>query len=111
MTVNFGRFPWIVKGVERRNRRFLASQVKDPETRRRLTPDYGMGCKRPSVSNDYLRAFNRDNVDLVTEPIERISARGIRTADGEEREVDALILDRLRPLPTHRRIDGRRDGQ
>jgi cation diffusion facilitator CzcD-associated flavoprotein CzcO len=92
MTVNFGRFPWIAKGVERRNRRFLARQVKDPETRRRLTPDYGMGCKRPSVSNDYLRTFNRDNVDLVTEPIERITARGIRTADGEEREVDALIL-------------------
>jgi cation diffusion facilitator CzcD-associated flavoprotein CzcO len=92
MTVNFGRFPWIVKGAERRNRRFLASQVRDPETRRKLTPDYGMGCKRPSVSNDYLRTFNRDNVDLVTEPIERVTARGIRTSDGEEREVDALIL-------------------
>jgi cation diffusion facilitator CzcD-associated flavoprotein CzcO len=92
MTVNFGRFPWIVKGVERRNRRFLASQVKDPETRRKLTPDYGMGCKRPSVSNHYLRTFNRANVDLVTEPIERVTERGIRTADGTEREVDALIL-------------------
>jgi cation diffusion facilitator CzcD-associated flavoprotein CzcO len=92
MTVNFGRFPWIVKGVERRNRRFLASQVKDPETRRKLTPNYGMGCKRPSVSNDYLRTFNRANVDLVTDPIERVTERGIRTADGTEREVDALIL-------------------
>ena len=92
MTVNFGRFPWIVRAAERRNRRFLASQVKDPETRRKLTPDYGMGCKRPSVSNDYLRTFNRANVDLVTEPIERVTERGIRTADGTEREVDALIL-------------------
>jgi cation diffusion facilitator CzcD-associated flavoprotein CzcO len=92
MTLNFSRFPFIVRAIERRNRRFLSSQVKDPELRRKLTPDYGMGCKRPSVSNDYLRTFNRDNVELVTEPIDRITARGISTADGEEREVNALIL-------------------
>ena len=92
MALNFSRFPFIVRGAERRNRRFLASQVEDPELRRKLTPDYGMGCKRPSISNSYLRAFNRDNVELVTEPIERVIERGIRTADGEEREVDALIL-------------------
>jgi cation diffusion facilitator CzcD-associated flavoprotein CzcO len=92
MALNFRRFPGIVKGVERRNRRFLASQVKDPDLRRKLTPDYGMGCKRPSISNDYLRTFNRDNVELVTDEIDRITPSGIRTADGEEREVDALIL-------------------
>ena len=68
-------------------------QVRDPELRRKLTPDYGFGCKRPSVSNHYLRTFNRDNVELVTDPIERVTAeRGSRTADGREREVDALIL-------------------
>ena len=52
-----------------------SSQVKDPETRAKLTPQYGMGCKRPSVSNDYLRTFNRENVELVTEPIETVTAR------------------------------------
>jgi len=92
MSLNFRRFPFIVRAVERRNRRFVASQVKDPELRRKLTPEYGMGCKRPAVSNDYLRAFNRENVDLVTEPIERVTASGIRTEDGTEREVDAIIL-------------------
>jgi cation diffusion facilitator CzcD-associated flavoprotein CzcO len=91
MTLNFARFPFIVRSVERRNRRYLASQVKDPEVRRKLTPEYGMGCKRPSVSNDYLRTFNRENVELVTEPIERITQRGIATAEGE-REVDAIIM-------------------
>jgi cation diffusion facilitator CzcD-associated flavoprotein CzcO len=102
MTVNFGRFPWIVRSVERRNRRFLASQVKDPETRRKLTPDYGM-AQEASVSNDYLRTFNRANIDLVTEPIERITGRGIRTADGTERDVDALILATGFRLPSTRR--------
>jgi cation diffusion facilitator CzcD-associated flavoprotein CzcO len=92
MTLNFSRFPFIVRAVERRNRRFIASQVKDPELRRKLTPDYGMGCKRPSVSNHYLRTFNRENVELVTEPIDRITPSGIRSADGSEREVDAIVL-------------------
>jgi cation diffusion facilitator CzcD-associated flavoprotein CzcO len=92
MPLNFSRFPGIVRGVERRNRRFIASQVKDPELRRKLTPEYGMGCKRPSVSNDYLRTFNRDNVELLNGPIETVTASGIRTAEGGEREVDAIIL-------------------
>ncbi len=68
------------------------SAVRDPELRRKLTPDYGIGCKRPSVSNHYLRTFNRDNVELVTDAIERITPAGIRTADGQEREVDAIVL-------------------
>jgi cation diffusion facilitator CzcD-associated flavoprotein CzcO len=32
-------------------------------------PDYGFGCKRPSFSNTYLPAFERDNVELVTDTI------------------------------------------
>ena len=91
MTLNFSRFPFVVRAVERRNRQFLKSQVKDPETREKLTPQYGMGCKRPSVSNHYLRTFNRENVDLITEPIDTVTADGIR-AGGEDREVDAIIL-------------------
>jgi len=90
--LNFQRNPRFVRAAERRNRRFLAREVKDPETRRKLTPDYGMGCKRPSVSNDYLRTFNRANVELVTDGIDRITANGIRARDGTEREVDVLIL-------------------
>ena len=39
----------------------------------RLTPRYGLGCKRPGVSNDYLRTFNRENVELVTDTIERVT--------------------------------------
>jgi cation diffusion facilitator CzcD-associated flavoprotein CzcO len=92
MPLKFQRFPSLVRAVERRNKRFLASQVKDPETRRKLTPEYGLGCKRPSVSNDYLRTFNRDHVELITDRIDRVTPNGIRTADGAEHEVEVLIL-------------------
>lgn len=67
-------------------------QVEDPETRRKLTPDTPWGCLRPLFSNDYYPTFNRPNVELVTEGIERITPRGIVTADGVERELDVLVF-------------------
>lgn len=92
MVVNFKRLPWLQKGIQKFTERFIGMSVKDPVLRRKLTPEYGMGCKRPSVSNSYLRAFNRDNVELVTDPIERITADGIETKDGKERSVDVIVL-------------------
>ena len=66
--------------------------VADPETRRKLLPDHPFGCKRPLTSNRYYPAFNRPNLELVTEPIARITPHGVITADGAERAVDTIIL-------------------
>jgi cation diffusion facilitator CzcD-associated flavoprotein CzcO len=66
--------------------------VEDPELRAKLRPDHPFGCKRPLLSNDFYQIFNRSNLELVTEPIERISPSAVVTADGRERSVDALIL-------------------
>jgi cation diffusion facilitator CzcD-associated flavoprotein CzcO len=44
------------------------------------------------ISNDYYPAFNRPNVELVTEPIERVSPAGVVTTDGVEHEFDTLII-------------------
>ncbi|MBJ21560.1 MAG: NAD(P)/FAD-dependent oxidoreductase [bacterium] len=68
------------------------SEVEDPETRRKLTPDHPYGCKRPLLSNNFYSTFNRPNVELVTDSIERIDPKGVVTADGKLREVDTLIL-------------------
>ncbi|WP_245549182.1 flavin-containing monooxygenase [Noviherbaspirillum massiliense] len=73
-------------------KRLLAVQVPDPELRRKLTPDYPVGCKRILISNDYLKALARPNVELVTEGIERITPTGIITKDGRQHEVDAIIF-------------------
>ena len=73
-------------------RAYLRSQVDDPAVRNKLTPRYAVGCKRPGFHNTYLSTFNRDNVELITDPIARITETGVTTADGRSYEVDVLIL-------------------
>ena len=68
------------------------AKVEDPEVRARLVPRHPWGSKRPLFSNDYYPAFNRPDLELVTDPIERITPTAIRTADGRERRLDTLIL-------------------
>ncbi|KWX65525.1 NAD(P)/FAD-dependent oxidoreductase [Mycobacterium sp. NAZ190054] len=73
-------------------RAYLRKQVHDPVVRDKLTPRYAVGCKRPGFHNTYLSTFNRDNVELVTEPIDEITGAGVVTDDGALREIDVLIL-------------------
>jgi cation diffusion facilitator CzcD-associated flavoprotein CzcO len=90
--LNYRRFPFVTKFVEKELAKYLASQVADPELRKKLTPHYGFGCKRPSLSNTYLKTFNKQNVRLITEGIQKITTKGIVTNDGEEHELDTIIL-------------------
>ncbi len=70
----------------------IAQAVKDPALRAKLTPDYTPGCKRLLISNDYYPAVARTNVDVITDGIQEITARGVVTKDGVERPVDAIIF-------------------
>jgi len=70
----------------------LHKQVQDPGLREKLTPSFQFGCKRVLVSDDYWATFERENVELVTDPIEAIEPNGIRTKDGALHEADAIVL-------------------
>ena len=82
----------IASASERIARKHLRDQVHDPAVRDKLTPRYPLGCKRPGFSNEYLAAFNRDNVHLETTAIDAVTRGGIRVADGTEHDVDVLVL-------------------
>lgn len=69
----------------------LRRQVKDPELRAALTPDYPIGCRRILFSNSFYPSLCRDNVDLVTSPISRIRPAGIEASDGELHEADVIV--------------------
>ncbi|WP_128645788.1 NAD(P)/FAD-dependent oxidoreductase [Rhodococcus sp. BS-15] len=73
-------------------RAHLTRQVRNRALRRKLTPDYSFGCKRPTFSNTYYRTFTRDHVHLETASIDSVDATGIRTADGTRRDIDVLVL-------------------
>ncbi|ORX01113.1 flavin-containing monooxygenase [Mycolicibacillus trivialis] len=73
-------------------KRYLRSQVRDPQVRDKLTPRYGLGCKRPSFHNSYLSTFNRPNVFLETTPISAINTAGVRVDDGTQHDLDVLIF-------------------
>jgi cation diffusion facilitator CzcD-associated flavoprotein CzcO len=78
--------------VARLGKAHLHRQVKDPWLRRQLTPDFTPGCKRMLVSSDYYPALQKDNCKLIDWPIATMSPVGIRTSDGIEHHLDAVVF-------------------
>lgn len=70
----------------------LENNVKDPELREKLRPNYRATCKRLVLSADFYEAMQRPNARLVTEGIERVEQKGVRTRDGRLHELDVLVL-------------------
>jgi cation diffusion facilitator CzcD-associated flavoprotein CzcO len=91
LTSGFVLSPKLLTGPMQLWRHQLNSQIADPELRAKCVPDYVMGCKRVVFSSDWYRALARPDVELVTDPIERIAADGVITADGTARKADVII--------------------
>ncbi|MBI2167928.1 MAG: NAD(P)/FAD-dependent oxidoreductase [Actinobacteria bacterium] len=81
-----------IKMVEQACLDNLENNVRDPELREQLRPDYRAACKRLIMSADFYEAIQHPNAELVTEKIERIEAGGVRTADGRLHEFDVIVL-------------------
>lgn len=88
----YRRFRALNDGAKKLAALFRFAQVRDRGVREALTPSYDYGCKRPTVSNEYYRAFSRDNVHLETTGIDHIERDGIVTRDGRKTPVDVLLL-------------------
>jgi cation diffusion facilitator CzcD-associated flavoprotein CzcO len=72
--------------------RHIEAQIPEPELRRRVTPDYALGCKRMLITNDWYPMLCRPNVDLVTDSIARIELDGAITESGARHHLDVIIL-------------------
>ncbi|BBY42262.1 flavin-containing monooxygenase [Mycolicibacterium celeriflavum] len=70
----------------------LRLSVRDPELRRKLTPDYQPMCKRIVLSGHYYQSIQKPGVHLVTEAIDHIEPGGVVTADGARHELDVLVF-------------------
>ncbi|MGL6246682.1 flavin-containing monooxygenase [Pseudomonas sp.] len=82
-----------IRMVQQHALRFLKRQVPDPELRRKLTPDFTIGCKRVIVSSTLYPALGRGNVTLHSreQGIAAIDENGIVTQDGQHIDLDLII--------------------
>jgi cation diffusion facilitator CzcD-associated flavoprotein CzcO len=83
-----------IRVVDAAFRLHLRRQVRDPALRRKLVPDYPIGCKRVLFSNDWYPALVQPDVEVVTAPIQEITPGGVRTrVDGVDvdHDVDVVI--------------------
>ncbi len=77
--------------VQRRvARSALRASVHDPWLRWQLTPHNH--ARSSGLTVRYMRALQADNCKLITWPIASIVPEGIRTSDGIEHHVDAIVL-------------------
>ena len=89
--VFFGRSVGLNAFAAKRLTAYLRHKVDDRATARALTPRYRVGCKRILISDDYFPMFNRSNVTLNTQRIERIAPQGIVMDDGTTVDVDVIV--------------------
>ncbi|MGD0429481.1 MAG: NAD(P)/FAD-dependent oxidoreductase [Acetobacteraceae bacterium] len=72
---------------------YIREQVNgDENLMKKVVPPYPPYGKRMLRDNYWYRMLTQDNVDLVTDPIERITADGVLTKSGEFWPTDVLVL-------------------
>jgi cation diffusion facilitator CzcD-associated flavoprotein CzcO len=82
----------LMDGVQLVGRAYLRGVVRDPELRRKLTPDYTIGCKRILFSNNYLQSLTKPNVDVHATAVSEVRGSTVIGGDSSQTEVDAIIL-------------------
>jgi cation diffusion facilitator CzcD-associated flavoprotein CzcO len=86
------REPALMRRLQLLSKHHLARAVPNAALRAKLAPDYTMGCKRVIVSDDYLPALTRPNVEVVTSGVAEVRERSVVDGDGAERTTDVIIF-------------------
>ncbi|MFC7220422.1 flavin-containing monooxygenase [Streptomyces polyrhachis] len=108
----FTKYPNQLALIEHVAKANMARSIRDPELRRKLTPDYRIGCKRIGLSGDYYPALAAPNTDVVAAGLREVSGSTLTASDGTRTEADVIVFAtgfRVTDLPVADRITGR-DG-
>ncbi|KIX97106.1 uncharacterized protein Z520_07220 [Fonsecaea multimorphosa CBS 102226] len=79
------------KARERAHTSMIEALQNSPDLIDKLVPTWSLGCRRITPGNGYLAALSEKNVELMTTPIEKITATGIVTSDGRFEQLDAIV--------------------
>ncbi|XP_059091035.1 baeyer-Villiger monooxygenase-like [Tigriopus californicus] len=103
-------FAFVAEKAMKQLTKYHKRLVQDQTIAQKLVPDYAMGCKRVTPSDTYLQTFNRDNVHLITDKIQKFTENGILVANGNQKqeiELDIVVyatgfdpLATLKAVPT-----------
>lgn len=66
-------------------------EIKNPELRKAVTPNYKVGCNRVLLSNDWYPALDRDHTTLHANAVTRVTPSGLVLDDGTEVDADVII--------------------
>ena len=78
--------------LNKRVRQQYKTRIKSPSLRKKLTPDYTVGCKRLIISSGFFKCIQKENVEVVDQAIDRLEGNCVILKDGSRHEVDVLIL-------------------
>ena len=92
LVLGFAKQPRLMRAIERLGNLHMDRQISDPGLRARVQPNFTLGCKRILPSNEWYPALQRPNVELMSGALAEVRPRSVIDANGEEREVDAVIL-------------------
>ncbi len=92
LVLGFAKDPRLMRLLEKLSRSHREKQISDPELRRKVAPDYALGCKRIIPSNRWYPALAQPNVELVTSALSGVGKHSVMDQEGVEREVDVIIL-------------------
>jgi 4-hydroxyacetophenone monooxygenase len=86
-----------VNAINDGHRRYFERYLRDeldgrPDLIEKSLPTYPPFGKRMLLDNGWFRALRKPSVELVTNPIARISATGVVTTDGVDRPADIIVL-------------------
>jgi cation diffusion facilitator CzcD-associated flavoprotein CzcO len=96
--------------VERLPMAHMHKQVRDPELRRKLRPDYSLGCKRILPTDEWYPALAQPNVEVISGGLVEVRPHSVIAEDGTEREVDTIIFGtgfHVTDVPIADRVTGR----
>ncbi|WP_181767765.1 flavin-containing monooxygenase [Streptomyces albidus (ex Kaewkla and Franco 2022)] len=105
----FAKHPNVLGLLEKLASSHMKRSVKDAGLRRKLTPEYRIGCKRILLSNNYYPALAEPNVDLVASGLKEVRGNTLVASDGSEAEVDAIVFGtgfHVTDMPIAHRVKG-----
>jgi cation diffusion facilitator CzcD-associated flavoprotein CzcO len=92
LVIAMGIAPPLANVMEAISRLHLRRQVPDRALRRRLTPDYVIGCNRILLTNDWYPALMQPNVELVGEGLAEVRGKTLIGSKGTKAEVNTLVF-------------------